>query len=97
MARSEFSRGGLVQVLLDIVDERRRQDELHGVSNAENGPAEWLTVLAEEFGEAAKEACEMRYRPTERARQRLRKELIETASVAVAWVERIDKAGPCES
>lgn len=61
--------------------------------------AEKLAVLAEEFGEAAREVTEeiiARDRDDKKhelaSRNRLRKELIQVAAVCVAWVEALDKS-----
>ncbi len=104
-------------VLNEVRDERQRQEQLvkagkflwtcaanealrnkleRSITNAEK-----LAVLAEEFGEAAREVTEEiigRDRGdtmhAERSIERLRKELVQVASVCVAWVEAIDKREP---
>ena len=48
------------------------------------GKLTWVHILAEEFAEAAAAACD---KPV----AELRKELIQVAAVAVAWVECIDR------
>ena len=103
------------RVIREIVRERERQEELKN-----SGKFLWtcadpaianprkLAVLAEEFGEAAREVTEeiIEYDKSGRAtdditgslhdvaqaeaRTRLRKELIQVAAVAVAWVEALD-------
>jgi hypothetical protein len=88
-------------VLDEVLAERLRQEQLLAA-----GKFSWtcadprvpdplkLTVLAEEFGEAAREVCEAidpaKRAPIETA-QRLRKELIQIAAVAVAWAEAIER------
>lgn len=77
----------LEQVLTDIHIERSRQDHKWGVQN--HGVAAWLLILAEEFGEAAKEANELHFRvgdPTS-----YRHELVQTAAVCVAAIQALDR------
>lgn len=52
---------------------------------------EKLAVLVEEVGEVAKECCDARAAGelSDEARSRLRGELIQTAVVAVAWIEAL--------
>lgn len=85
--------------------ERIRQDKKWGQQN--HGPVVWCAILAEEFGEAAKEVNDFHfllekerntreYDPTRRAKlkellDKLRVELIQTAAVAVAMVESLDR------
>jgi len=84
-----------ISMALDAIrDERKRQDEKWGVQN--HGDLAWLAVLAEEFGEAAiavtKASVPPCYsRPTEEQEQALRKELIQTAAVCVAWIQCLNR------
>lgn len=48
-------------VLNEVGDERFRQDKKWGVQN--HSQMVWLGILAEEFGEAAKEVNELHFRP----------------------------------
>lgn len=70
-----------VHIYSDIDAERARQDEKWGVDRHLN-PLLWLAILAEEFGEVAKDTLENC--------PNLREELVQVAAVAVAWVEDID-------
>ena len=79
-------------VLKDILAERHRQEEKWGVQN--HTQMIWLAILAEEFGEAAKEINEWHFRPIlDCQRERLRMELVQTAAVAVAMIESFDRNG----
>lgn len=88
-------------VLNEVGDERFRQDEKWGVQN--HIQIAWLAILAEEFGEAAKEVNELHFRPGtethhstavyEAQKARLREELIQVAAVAVAMIESLDRTG----
>lgn len=69
--------------LEDILTERARQDVKWGVQNHEN--SFWTAILGEEFGEVCKEVVE------DYNYGRLRKELVQVAAVAVAWVECLDR------
>ncbi len=74
-----------IAILSEIIVERARQDAKFGADrNHRNG--KWFEILAEEVGEAAKESLERRP-------PKLRKELIEVAAVAVAFVECLDRRG----
>lgn len=70
------------KVLGDVAKERKRQDAKWGQQN--HDPHMWMVILGEEFGEACKEAYEGSLR-------KLRTELIQTAAVAVAAVECLDR------
>lgn len=83
-------------VLRDVVAERLQQEQKWGLQN--HRQMVWLGILAEEFGEAAKEINEFHFRPgvdqTEQyARSRVREELVQTAAVAVAMIESLDRNG----
>lgn len=83
----------MADILGEVVGERRRQDDKWGDQNYR--PAiEWLAILTEELGEVAMDTNEIHFRPDDPdstdARAALRKELIQVAAVAVAWVEAID-------
>ena len=72
-----------IRLVLDqIRDERNRQDTKLGQQKYPD--TAWATILGEEFGEACQDALKGR-------RVNLRKELIQVAAVAVAWVECIDR------
>ncbi len=83
----------------EIVNERTRQ-EYAATKNRDIGwcslaDPETLTeyrlaVLAEEFGEVAKELNEIRVGSPGSGINRLRAELVQVAAVAVAWIEGID-------
>lgn len=74
--------------LQDVAAERTRQDAKWGQQDHEVGI--WLGILGEEFGEVCKEIAESSACPLDVAH--LREELVQTAAVAVAWVEAIDRA-----
>lgn len=99
-------------VLEEIAKERERQDAKWGVQNRRDGTndsiyslkerdnardvcdknerqphrASWLQILREEYLEAGAEV----------EKDKLRKELIQTAAVCVAWIENIDRGGQPE-
>jgi len=88
----------LTGILAEIAEERLAQDKKWGFPQpAFSTPEGALAVLAEEFGEIAKEVVEMGagVRNDELAtfkqhRGWLRKELIQTAAVAVAWIQQLE-------
>ena len=84
-------------VCCEVEEERTRQDAKWGQQN--HSPIEWIAILTEEVGEAAKEAVEMHFanafpehytNDAERC-ARYRAELIQVAAVAVAMVESLDR------
>jgi hypothetical protein len=82
------------EVLVDVYKERRRQNEKWGVQNL-TAP-EWITVLTEEVGEAAQEACRIHFGKDPvaiiLAKRDMRTELLHVAAVAAAAVECLDRA-----
>lgn len=72
------------QVFFDIRVERQRQVEKWG-DQSHNPQDVWAVILGEEYGEVCKEVLELGI-----YNGKLRKELIEVAAVAVAWIEAID-------
>lgn len=97
----------LLHTLGEIVEERVRQDAKFG-DQADRPPTDWLAILGEEFGEVSREVCETLDLPglretaaeTEAAeiefdnhRLNMRRELIQTAAVAVAMVQTGDLMG----
>ncbi len=85
----------LVSIMGHVMEERMRQiakwggPEADGVENPGQSNYVRLRVLAEEFGEVA----EAMGRPEDgNGKGDLRKELIQVAAVAVAWVEGLDRA-----
>ena len=87
------ARDPLASVLAEVRQERALQDRRWGEQN--HSPAQYLAILAEEFGEAAKEAVEAEFeKPWGDPRARLREELVQTAAVAVAFIECLDRNVP---
>ena len=65
-----------------ISKERDRQDAKWGEQN--HGDLFWLGILSEEVGEAARDIIED---------AKVKRELVEVAAVAVAWLEAIERRG----
>jgi len=84
-------------VLAHVARERSRQDAKWGPQN--HSPVEWIAILTEEVGEAAKEAVEIHFAkqfpqhyPDDLERmERYRAELVQVAAVAVAAIESLDR------
>ncbi len=89
-------------VLKDIIAERDRQERLRDegkfhwtCASADESNSDKLAILAEEFGETAKEVTELiinknaAARVTNQLKRNLYKELVQTAAVAVAWAEAL--------
>lgn len=66
--------------------ERVRQDKKWGFPQTRT-IAEWIMILAEEFGEASQEANEVHFRDKETGE--LEDELIQTAAVIVSMLEHM--------
>jgi NTP pyrophosphatase (non-canonical NTP hydrolase) len=78
--------------------ERRRQIGKFG-DQAAKPNIRWLGILAEEAGEVAKVVMQHdddQYVYEESTLADLRKELIQTAAVAIAWIEKLDRAALAE-
>lgn len=91
-------------ILNEIRVEREKQNSKWGEQN--HSIIEWQAILMEEVGEAAKEATDFHFKNKaepyytgnfeDRQKQRLkdyRKELIQTAAVAVQMIECLDRNG----
>lgn len=77
-------------VIKEVMEERSYRDGLWGEQN--HAPADWLMILMEEVGEAAKGALENRFLyPGNAGLGEYRAELIQVAAVAVAMVESLDR------
>jgi len=95
----EYSTIYKLEVYSAIISERRRQVEKWG--DQFHKDTFWLAILGEEFGEIAKELAD-NYERTfymnnqkdkdtyEKYRSNLKKEIIQTAAVCVAWLENFD-------
>ena len=81
-----------IAVAHEIQLERYAQDDRWGEQN--HPPVYWIGILAEELGEAAKEAIEMlpaQPRDREQLRLNYRAELVQLAAVAIAAIGVIDR------
>lgn len=85
------------RVLRDVMIERARQDNLKAAGRfqytcADPGmvDVDRVACLGEEFGEACRALLESRHAANDVHGKDLRKELIQVAAVAVAWVEYLD-------
>lgn len=89
-------------ILNEIKKERQRQDAKWGEQN--HNLVEWMAILTEEVGEASKEALEYHFASQELNEQLpenkeafylkicvLKMELIQTAAVAVSFIESIER------
>ena len=76
-------------VLEDVREERGAQDNRWG--QQDHTPARWLIRIVAAFSAAARAGLELDVRPGI-STDDLRRELIQVAAVAVAWVEAIDRA-----
>lgn len=93
------------KIIDEIKAERERQDKKWGVQN--HSPIEWIGILTEEVGEAAKEAVDYHFAKVNHkgSDEKLieleegltisnyRQELIQVAAVAVQMIECIDRNG----
>jgi len=88
-------------ILSDIVKERIRQNELKSAgrfkytcADIEMTDADCLPVLVEEVGELSRALLESGKLANEKSfdlhGKDMRKELVQVAAIAVAWIERID-------
>ena len=81
------------RVMRDILEERDYQDRKWG-ADRNHANADWLMILGEEVGEANKAALEYKFGlecEQEDKVKELRKELIQVAAVAIAFLECLDR------
>jgi len=71
----------MVDLLQYILEERLRQDKKWG--EQDHGDLYWLAILTEEQGELAREIIENG--------PNIKKELVQVAAVAVAWLEALQR------
>jgi hypothetical protein len=71
-----------------IEEERGYQNRKWGVNRTHTWP-EWMLILADEFGEAARAAKDVYW--VDGSGSDLRSELIQVAAVAVAMIEQLDR------
>ena len=90
-----------LKILLELIDERNRQNKKFGTQN--HSPIEWIAILTEEVGEAAKEALELHFKSgggnaqpdstdwhSEKTKL-YRAEMVQVAAVALSMIECIDR------
>lgn len=82
-----FSHSG---ILFDVLNERVRQDKKFGPDRHQH-PFLWNTILLEEVGEVARASLEVEFDNVET--ENYRKELVETAAVAIAAILDLDNNG----
>jgi hypothetical protein len=76
-----------MKVLEQVMDERKRQDDVHG--KGDHDDFEWLAILVEEVGETAKALKENRMDRADS--DAIWFELIQVAATAIAWLEHRDE------
>lgn len=76
-----------VTALRSVLAERQRQEAKWGEQN--HDPFLYLTILGEEYGETCQAALEARF--GKGSREHLREEAVQTAAVALAIVECLDR------
>ena len=84
----------MTQAMFSVLRERDRQNKKWGDQSG-NHPFEWISILGEEFGELC-EAVNETYlqngdKPERGGLEKIRKEAVQVAAVAVAFIEAIDK------
>ena len=78
------------KIMIDTWKERLRQDKKWGVQNHHD--AFWLAILSEEVGEVSTEILKLSWEPENMKHVvKMRKELVEVAAVAMAWIECLDR------
>lgn len=86
---------GLAQVLSDVTQERCRQQVKWGDQSNHPGFT-WTAILGEEFGESCEAALNCAFPGAHREVDpaiELRRELVQVAAVAVAWIQALDARG----
>lgn len=88
-------RGGAVgSAMASVIAERKKQDEKWG--EQDHDPFTYLTILGEEFGETCQAALHLRFNENPdvacKLADHLREEAVQTAAVALAIVECLDRS-----
>ena len=78
-----------MNILHEVRAERERQDKKWGEQN--HNHVEYSAILGEEYGEVCKASLEVHFGYEGADPDEVRKELIQTAAVAVAFIECIDR------
>jgi hypothetical protein len=91
-----MTEGNYVQsnILLEMCEERKRQDKLHGDGELQSHhPVEWLIILEEEIGEIARAANEAYWLNGKAVGDfsNYRKEIVHAAAVLLAMAEDYDR------
>jgi NTP pyrophosphatase (non-canonical NTP hydrolase) len=85
----------LTLALQSVQAERNRQDEKWGDQSG-NHPFEWMSILGEEYGELCEAVNETFFKngdkPERGGIDKMRKEAVQVAAVAVALIEALDKS-----
>lgn len=79
----------LSQSLLDVIEERIRQDKKWGEQN--HNPYIYLAILVEEVGELAQAVLQTQFGGDKGGWDNVRKEAIHTAAVSLALLECLDR------
>lgn len=86
----------MLDVMADVVNERSRQNEKWGVQD--HNPIEWMAILSEEVGEAAKEAVDYHFGAggfsdldKKELLLKYRTEMVQVAAVAIQAIECLDR------
>ena len=72
-----------------VLAECRRQDSKWGMQN--HNLVEWIAILTEETGEAAREAVDCHFAHSKSSIERLEEELIQVAAVVLQALQSIDR------
>jgi hypothetical protein len=72
-----------------VLDECQKQDTKWGIQD--HSTVEWIAILTEEVGEAAKEAVDFHMGDKEGALKRLEEELIQVAAVTLQALSSINR------
>lgn len=85
----------LTLAIQSVQAERKRQDEKWGDQSG-NHPFEWMSILGEEYGELCEAVNETFFKngdkPERGGIDKMRKEAVQVAAVAVALIEALDKS-----
>jgi hypothetical protein len=79
----------LTLALAAVLDERARQDKKWGVQN--HDIFTWLAILGEEYGETCQAVLNTKFEGVTDLK-RVREEAVQTAAVALAMIECIDRS-----
>jgi hypothetical protein len=78
------------RAVVDVLDERRHQDDMWGISN--HDPTTWMAILTEAVGKTAQATVQQRFNYPRGTKAWIRIKAVHVAAVALAFIECLDRS-----